>query len=86
MFPFLNEIKENYSGEWNRSDRHPAIQNRLLKLHTFRREGTKLLDTRPVLDAALMGLARHVTLPIEDAVTFKGFLDRKTDQDLNVSF
>lgn len=35
---------------------------------------------------ALMRLAKHVTLPMEDAVTFKDVLDRRTDQDLKKIF
>lgn len=33
-----------------------------------------------------MWLARHVTLPIEDAVTFKDVLDRRVDHDFKCVF
>lgn len=35
---------------------------------------------------AFMGLTKHINLPIEDAVSFKDFLDRRTDQDLKLIF
>ena len=34
------------------------------------------------MDAALMRLVKHVTLPLEDTVSFKDALDRKIDTDL----
>lgn len=44
------------------------------------------MEHPPKVDAALMRLARHVTLPLEDAVSFRDVLDRKIDQDLKRSF
>lgn len=35
-----------------------------------------------VVDAALMRLARHVILSLDDTVTFKDVLDRLADMDL----
>lgn len=42
----------------------------------------KNLEDLVVVNAALMLLARHVTLPLDDAVTFKDILDRLADVDL----
>lgn len=40
----------------------------------------------PVVDASLMRLARHETLPHKDAVTFRDVLDRKIDLDLKRAY
>lgn len=39
-----------------------------------------------MVDAALMKLTRHVTLQIENPVTFKDVLDTRNDQDLKQIF
>lgn len=42
----------------------------------------KYLENTPLVDAALMRLAKHVTLPLEDAVSFNDGLEKRIDQDL----
>ena len=42
----------------------------------------KHIDSAPTVDAALMRLVKHVTLPLEDSVSFKDALDRRIDTDL----
>lgn len=65
----------------DRTDRRPALQNCFSNLYLFKVEDTKHLDTPPIVNAVLMCLASHVTLPIENAVSFKDILDSRIDQD-----
>lgn len=51
-------------------------------MYPFKSEEVKNLENTPLVDAALMRLTKHVTLPLEDAVSFKDGLERKIDLDL----
>lgn len=71
-------LKNSFSDEWAK----PPINNRFARLYPFRGEDSVLLDASPMVDGVLMKLAQHVTLPIEDTVTFNDVLERRVDQDL----
>lgn len=49
-------------------------QSHLAKLYPFKKENVKHLEDPPIVDAVLMHLARHVTLLLDDAVSFKDIL------------
>lgn len=44
-----------------------------------------MLEGSPVVDAAVVRLAKNVTLPLEDSTSFKAPLDRRMDLDLKKS-
>lgn len=81
-FPFIDELDELIKEEWQNPEKKISLSNRLTKLYPLKEPKVSLLVSPPVVDASLMRLARHVTLPIEDAVTFRDVLDRKVDTDL----
>lgn len=57
--------------------------NRFTCMYLFKTEDMHTLETPPLVDAAVMRLARHVTLPMDDAVSFKKPLDRwRMDADI----
>lgn len=58
------------------------MSNKTSRLYPFKSEEVKNLENTPLVDAALMRLTKHVTLPLEDAVSFKDGLERKIDLDL----
>ncbi|KAM5191381.1 uncharacterized protein ACMZJ9_008764 [Mantella aurantiaca] len=80
-FPFLEEVKEMFLEEWQKIDKR-APYNRVRKLYLFKAEEVTLLENAPQVDVALLQLAKHVTLPLEDTVSFKDILDRKIESDL----
>ena len=51
-------------------------------MYPFKNEDVKHLESAPLVDAALMRLVKHVTLPLEDSVSFKDGSERKIDTDL----
>lgn len=63
-------------------DKKTSLNNRLAKLYALKEPNVNPLVFAQVVDALLMRLARHVTLPIEDTLTLRDVLDRKTDLDL----
>lgn len=81
-FPFMEEIQDIIFDEWKNLDKKMMLKNRFTKLYLFKTEKEKVLEEPPVVDAAHMLLARHVTLPLDDAVSFKDVLDRRVDVDL----
>ena len=44
------------------------------------------LDSPPTVDAAVVRLAKNVTLPMEDSSSFKDLMDRKIDLDLRKAY
>lgn len=52
----------------------------------FLYEDVKHLDTAPLVNAAVMLLAKCVTLPLEDAMSFKDGLERRIDLDLKIIY
>lgn len=81
-FPFLGELGEIISGEWGKVDRKNSLISKVAKMYPFKNDEVKHLESAPLVDAALMRLVRHVTLPLEDTVSFKDGLERKIDTDL----
>lgn len=78
-FPFTDKLEDLIKEEeWQKTEKKTSLNNRLPKLYPLKEPNVNLLSA-PVVDALLMRLARHVTLPIEDAVTFRDVLDRKID-------
>lgn len=85
-FPFIDELEELIKEEWQNPEKKFSLSNRLTKLYPLKEPKVSPLLSPPVVDASLMRLARHVTLPIEDAVTFRDVLDRKVDTDLKRAY
>ncbi|XP_077306678.1 ubiquitin-conjugating enzyme E2 U isoform X2 [Lithobates pipiens] len=84
-FPFIEELGDLIKDKWE-SDKRPSIANRLAKMYPMDESKVKPLVNAPIVDSSLMRLARHVTLPIEDAVSFKDVLDRKMDLELKKAY
>ncbi|XP_073485058.1 LOW QUALITY PROTEIN: uncharacterized protein [Aquarana catesbeiana] len=76
-FPLLSELKDIINEEGSRTDKKSSMSNKTSRLYPFKSEEVKCLE-----NAALMHLAKHVTLPLEDAVSFRDGLERRIDQDL----
>lgn len=85
-FPFIEELEDLIKDEWQKPEKKTGLSNRLSKLYPLKEPNVNPLISPPVVDSSLMRLARHVTLPIEDAVTFKDVLDRKIDLDLKRTY
>lgn len=85
-FPFIDELEDLIKEEWQRPEKKSSLNNRLQKLYPLKEPKVNPLVSPPVVDASLMRLARHVTLPLEDAVTFRDVLDRKIDTDLKRAY
>lgn len=85
-FPFIGELEDLIKDEWERSDKRSSLTNRLTKMYPLKESKAKSLMNAPVVDSSLMRLARHVTLPIEDAVSFRDVLDRKLDLELKKAY
>lgn len=81
-FPLLPELKEIIEEEWSKTEKKSSMSNKTSRLYPFKSEEVKNLENTPLVDAALMRLTKHVTLPLEDAVSFKDGLERKIDLDL----
>lgn len=64
------------------SDKRISFKNQFAKLYPFKSEKIKSLEEPPLVDAAIMCLARHVTLPLDYVVSFRDVLDRRVDVDL----
>lgn len=61
--------------------RKSSLSNRFSKMYPFKEE-VPWLETPPLVDAAVIRLARQVTLPMNDAMTVKDALDRRMDNDI----
>lgn len=86
-FPNLKKEPESFiKDEWERSDNRSNLNNRLEKLYPLKEPNVNPPIHPPVVDASLMCLVRNITLPIEDAVTFRDVLDRKIDLDLKKAY
>ena len=62
------------------------MTNKASRMYPFKADEVKHLDNIPFVDAAVMRLAKHVTLPLADSVSFKDGLDRRMDQDLKIIY
>lgn len=49
---------------------------------SFKEGEVHSLETPPLVDAAVIKLVGHISLPMDDAVSFKDALDRKMDADV----
>lgn len=85
-FPFVDKLEDLIKDEWQKPEKKTSLSNRLAKLYPLKEPNVNPLVSPPVVDSSLMCLARHVTLPIEDAVTFKDVLDRRIDLDLKRAY
>lgn len=81
-FPLIFEIQEIVEDELAKPDKRLNVHNRVLKLFPFRIKDAELWDSTPKLDASLQRLARHITLPLVDSVSFKDPMDRRIFTDL----
>lgn len=81
-FPFFSELGEIITDEWSKVEKKNSMLTKISKLYPFREEEVKHLESAPLVDAAVMRLVKHVTLPLEDTVSFKDVLDRRIDADL----
>ncbi|XP_068135669.1 lamina-associated polypeptide 2-like [Hyperolius riggenbachi] len=81
-FPVMDEVNELVLDEWSKTDKKAPLLNRMTKLYPLEGNLIPQLETPPTVDAAVMRLAKHVTLPLEDSVSFKDPLDRKMDSEL----
>ena len=86
LFPFIEELEDLIKEEWEKPDKRAGLSNKLAKLYPLKESKIASLINAPVVDSSLMRLARHVTLPIEDAVSFKDVLDRKIDLELKKAY
>lgn len=81
-FPFLEELGDVIMDEWGKVERKNSMTSKMARLYPFKEEEVKHLEASPLVDAAVMRLAKHVTLPLEDTVSFRDPLDRRLDSDL----
>lgn len=86
VFPMFDEFKDLFSEEWNRADKNFANSTRFAKLYPFKLSDVEKLEHPLKVDTVLMRLARHVTLPLEDAAFFRDVLERRIDLDLKRTF
>lgn len=56
------------------------------KLYPLADSDVQLFDSLPSVDASIIRLARNTALLLEDAVFFKGVLNRKNDADLKKAY
>lgn len=85
-FPLIEEVKDVIKEEWEKVDRKVSPVNRFNCMYPFKTEDMHSLETPPLVDAAVMRLACHVTLPMDDAVSFKDPLDRRMDPDIKRAY
>lgn len=67
-------------------DRKPLLSNRFAKMYPFKEEEVHLLDKAPLVDCAVIRLARHYTLPMDEAVSFNDASGRKIDMELKKTY
>ncbi|XP_040211990.1 uncharacterized protein LOC120943017 isoform X2 [Rana temporaria] len=84
--PFIEELEDLIKEEWEKPDKRPGLSNKLAKLYPLKESKVSSLINAPIVDSSLMRLARHVTLPIEDAVSFRDVLDHKIDLELKKAY
>ncbi|XP_068103104.1 uncharacterized protein [Hyperolius riggenbachi] len=85
-FPLMEEIKDIVLQEWLNPVKKPSLKNRLKKLYPMSEQDAKMFEASPVVDASIMKLARNVTLPLEDAVSFRDLMDRQIDMELKRTY
>lgn len=51
-------------------------------LYPFSAKDAELWDTTPKVDASLQRSAGHITIPLDDSVSFEDPMDRRIDTDL----
>lgn len=81
-FPLLSELKDIIDEKWSKVDKKTSMSSRTSRLYAFKAEQVKYLENTALVDAALMRLAKCVTLPLVDALSFKDGLETRIDQDL----
>lgn len=74
------ELKDVIMEGWGKVDRKKSLSSKTSRLYPFKAKDVKHLENAPLVDAALMRLAKHVS--VEDAMSFKDGLERRIDQDL----
>lgn len=79
-------MKDIIQEEWEKVDWKMSPFNRFNKMYPFNTEDMHSLETPPLVDVAVMRLARHVTLPMDVAVSFKEPLDRRMDLDMKKAY
>ena len=81
----MDEIKGVIEEEWKRTEKRFSL-NRLGKLYPLSEADSAMLEGPPTVDAAVVRLAKNVTLPMEDSTSFKDPLDRRMDLDLRKAY
>ncbi|XP_068127183.1 uncharacterized protein [Hyperolius riggenbachi] len=81
-FPVMEEIRAIIQEEWWKMEKKVPMANRFSKMYPLPQVDTKSLDEPPVVDASVTRLAKYVTLPIKDAITFRDTMELKIDMDL----
>ncbi|XP_068105319.1 solute carrier family 2, facilitated glucose transporter member 6 isoform X2 [Hyperolius riggenbachi] len=81
-FPFMLEIKRLIKDEWESPEKKPSLLNKWSKLYPLSEKEASSLMSTPAVDASISDLAKHVTLPMDDSVSFKDPLERRIDADL----
>ncbi|XP_073453930.1 uncharacterized protein [Aquarana catesbeiana] len=78
--PVMSGLGEVIFDEWGKVEKKNSMLSKVLKLYPFKEEEVKHLEWN--LDAAVMRLVKHVTLPLENTVSLWDAMDRRIDSDL----
>lgn len=81
----MEEVKDPIEEEWKKTEKR-FLLNHLNKLFPLAEENSAALDNSPVLDATVVHLARNITFPMDDSMSFKDLLDRRSDSDLTKAY
>lgn len=82
----LAELKDIIVEEWGKIDRRTYLLSNMSRLYSFKAEDVKRLEAATLVDAVVIQLAKRVTLPLEDAMSFKYSLERRIDLDLKIIY
>lgn len=81
----MDEVKGLIEEEWKKTEKRFPV-NWLNKLHSLAEEDAALIYHLPVVGAAVVRLAKNVTLPMADSTSCKDPLDRRIDIDLKKAY
>lgn len=76
----MTEVKELIEEKWERPDQKANLLNPMKSVDTC------LWDTPPGVNTSLLCLECHVSLPLENSVTFKHPMYQRVDADLRKSY
>ena len=78
----MGELGAIITDECGGVERKYCLLTKVSKIYPFKSKDVKHLESAPLIDAAPMRVARHVTLPLEDTVSFRDGLERRIETDL----